>query len=236
MKENNTLPIRIICATRGSKENFFNTKTGKSIQACQKITKYELNLFSENSEGLSKVYNIAIEDSKNKPAILVFIHDDILLGDFYYGKRISEGLQQYDIVGCAGCKKRHDKQPSWCHMYYEKTKNKFLFHNHSNLSGAIGHGESYPEIIDYYGETHQECALLDGVLLAAKSTTLLENDLRYDEDFKFHFYDLDFCRTAELKGLKMGTIDLSLIHASAGNFGNLSWQEAYEKYIQKWNA
>jgi hypothetical protein len=76
--------------------------------------------------------------------------------------------------------------------------------------------------------------LLDGVLLAAHSETLISKNLRFDERFDFHFYDLDFCRQAEAKHLRLGTWPLSLIHESAGQFGSPAWREAYAKYLDKW--
>jgi hypothetical protein len=82
----------------------------------------------------------------------------------------------------------------------------------------------------------QEVKLLDGLLLAAYSETLIKNNIRFDEQFDFHFYDLDFCRQAEMNGVTMGTIPLSLVHESGGNFGTDSWKQGYQKYLQKWKA
>jgi len=58
--------------------------------------------------------------------------------------------------------------------------------------------------------------------------------LFFDEKFEFHFYDLDICRQAEIKGLSCGTWDLSLIHESRGNFRSEGWQIAYQRYLEKW--
>ena len=57
---------------------------------------------------------------------------------------------------------------------------------------------------------------------------------RLGSSFDFHFYDLDFCRQAELKGLKMGTWSISVIHESRGNLGPQGWWKAYKKYFEKW--
>jgi GT2 family glycosyltransferase len=75
---------------------------------------------------------------------------------------------------------------------------------------------------------------MDGLFFAVKSETLLRTGLRFDEGFKFHFYDLDFCRQAEVLNLKMGTIGLSVTHESNGNFNTDSWRSAYKDYLQKW--
>jgi hypothetical protein len=75
---------------------------------------------------------------------------------------------------------------------------------------------------------------LDGLILACESETLIQNDLFFDERFGFHFYDLDFCRQAEILDISCGTWDLSLIHESVGNFSSDSWRQAYLAYMDKW--
>jgi len=102
------------------------------------------------------------------------------------------------------------------------------------LSGAIGQGIQFPpERLDVFGPSGVECKLLDGVFLATTTTTLRKSKVRFDPRFGFHFYDLDFCRSAEQSGLTMGTISLSLVHASGGRLSQ-AWREAYQVYIQKW--
>ncbi len=58
--------------------------------------------------------------------------------------------------------------------------------------------------------------MLDGLFLAVSMQTLISaKDLRFDEQFDFHFYDLDFCRSAGKKEVSMGTWPISVTHASA---------------------
>lgn len=226
-----TLPIRVICATKGGLEDFKNSNTGKSLIASSKVTHAELKLFTQNSRGLSDVYNEAIDESKTAPAILVFIHDDVLVPDFYWGNRIRSSLEKFDLIGVAGNKRRLPKQPGWIiqNVNYE-------LDDYANLSGAIGQGNGFPpEKIDFFGPFNQECKLMDGVFLAAYSETLQTSGLKFDSQFHFHFYDLDFCRRAEELGLKMGTTDLTLIHQSYGQL-NQQWINSYELYLQKWDS
>ena len=63
---------------------------------------------------------------------------------------------------------------------------------------------------------------------------LLGAGVRFDERFDFHFYDLDFCRTARANGLRLGTFPLAVTHRSAGGFGSPAWQENAERYLEKW--
>lgn len=228
----NNLPIRVVCATRLPREKFLtHTSLGKSIKTFINISNVQVKLFSNNSIGLSELYNKAIDESLDNPAILVFAHDDILICDFFWSERIKEGLRNFDIVGLAGNIRRVPHQPSWAFL----DKN-FNWDAAENLSGTVAHGNKFPTTeISAYGPSGLECKLLDGVLLAAKSTNLTLSGIRFDKKFKFHFYDLDFCRQAELKNLKMGTIPLSVVHESGGSFSSSEWKLSYQEYLQKWN-
>jgi GT2 family glycosyltransferase len=88
--------------------------------------------------------------------------------------------------------------------------------------------------VSYFGPSGVECKLLDGLMLVADSTRLVEAGVRFDEQFDFHFYDMDFCRQAELKGLRMGTWPISVVHESAGAFNTPPWRAGYERYLRKY--
>jgi hypothetical protein len=45
---------------------------------------------------------------------------------------------------------------------------------------------------------------------------------------------MDFCRQAELKGLRMGTWPISVVHESAGAFNTPPWRTAYDCYLRKY--
>jgi GT2 family glycosyltransferase len=79
-----------------------------------------------------------------------------------------------------------------------------------------------------------DCELLDGVFLAARKSALLGNEVLFDSRFDFHFYDLDFCRSARQRGLRLGTWPICLTHQSKGAFDSERWIEKYHAYIAKW--
>lgn len=224
------IKFKFVIATRKSQKNFWeDAATGRFLQL-YRLPFVEVILFPENSEGLSKIYNKVIEQSKDDPAVLIFAHDDLHILDFHWMNAIFNGLNQFGIIGVAGNKRRVPFQPSWAFI-----DNNFTWDDSANLSGVVGHGNSFPPSnISNFGPPFQEVKLLDGLILAAFSETLLKNHMRFDERFKFHFYDLDFCRQAEIRGITMGTIPLSLIHESGGNFGSDSWKQAYQQYLEKW--
>jgi GT2 family glycosyltransferase len=227
--------IRLVCATRYSTEDFFaRSALGRSLPLYRTFPKHqqiELRLFKSNTEGLPTVYNIAIEEARADPAILIFIHDDVYLSDYYWADHLHQGLKVFDIVGLAGNRRRVPRQSSWMYLDDQFTKDDF-----DNLSGVLGHGEGFPNLreLSVYGEPGQEVKILDGVWIAVRSETLHRAGLVFDTRFMFDFYDLDFCRQAEARGIRMGTWAISTIHASAGKLGGDAWRAAYQLYLSKY--
>ena len=221
-------------ATREKAEDFATkTMTGRML-AFYNYPFVEVALYAENSTGLSTIYNREIEKAKDNPAILVFAHDDIYLTDFYWPNQILNGLKQFDVLGVAGNKKWTPGQPSWA---FKEIKNgKLVWDDKENLSGIVAHGEGFPpKNLSKYGPTGQAVELLDGLILIADSKKLIQSKTRFDEQFDFHFYDLDFCRTARREKLKLGTWALSVIHKSGGGFGSKSWALTLDKFIRKYH-
>jgi GT2 family glycosyltransferase len=223
-------PVRVVCATRASQQDFLQKSAlGRSLVAHRQANPVDVLLFPENSQGLPTLYNQAIDQAKDKPAILVFVHDDVHLCDFVWSERIAEAVRVFDVVGLAGNTRRVPHQPAWAFV-----DDKFTWDQQRNLSGIVGHGTRFPCEITHFGAPRQACKLLDGLLLAADSEVLIESGVRFDEQFKFHFYDMDFCRQTELAGLTMGTWPLSVVHESGGAFGSPGWTEALGRYRNKY--
>lgn len=233
-KLNESKKVRLVCATRAPANEFMELASlGKSLTAHNALfDDFELQLFAENKKGLPIIYNEAIEYAKRDPAILVFIHDDLHLRDYFWIENIREAVQHFDIVGLAGNVRRVPGQVAWIFVNLDAPQEEILA---GNLSGAVGDGVGrFGTRIVSYGPAKRECKLLDGLFLAADSETLINSGLRFDENFKFHFYDLDFCRQAELKNLRMGTWPISVIHDSRGAFATPSWWEGLHKYQEKY--
>lgn len=228
--------IRFVCATRMGRDEFFaRAPLGKSLALYRHLLpegSLQITLASNNKAGLPTVYNSAIEAARKKPAVLIFAHDDIHLCDFYWPHHIVQGLNAFPIIGLAGGTRRVPGQTTWWNAAREVRPNSGT---ERHLSGIVGHGKGFPnmEQVSCFGSPGQEVKLLDGLFLAARSTTLIDHDLRFDPRFRFHFYDLDFCRQAEIKQVKMGTWPISVIHESIGNYGP-AWRQACELYLDKY--
>ncbi|GHU04796.1 hypothetical protein FACS1894205_3630 [Alphaproteobacteria bacterium] len=186
-------------------------------------------IVSNNKAGLSSVYNRFINDNA-KSSILVFIHDDVWIDDIFFVERLDEALLRFDIVGIAGNTRLAPGASSW-HLNERQEADLS-----GCLSGACGAGERPFGAIAFFGPTPAPVQLLDGVLLAARGSALLDTDTRFDEQFDFHFYDLDFSRAANAAGLKVGTWPITLTHASNGSrgFTSAARKEALLLYRKKW--
>lgn len=225
--------FRFVVSTRGTQEDFFaNTATGKSL-ALYPYPDTSLFLNCNNTQGLYNTFNRAIEACRDDPAILIFMHEDIHICDAFWREHIVAALEQFDLVGLAGNRRRVPFQPSWAFV-----NGQFQWDAPENLSGTVAHGLGWPpKIVTHYGPTRQEVKLVDGLMLIAHSQTLIDHDIRFDTTLDFHFYDLDICRQFEAKGLKIGTWDISVVHESTGGaFGAPDWRAAYQKYIEKWGS
>jgi len=224
--------FRIVCATRETREDFaVKTALGRSL-ALFPYPFVELRLFPSNSRGLPALYNTALREAARDPAILIFVHDDVYFFDFFWPNHVVEGLRSFDVIGLAGNKRRVPAQPAWRFLDDKLTRDA-----RENLSGIVAHGANWPPAyVSYYGPPCEPVKLMDGLMMACASETLLSRHIEFDERFEFHFYDLDFCRQAEVKGLRLGTWSISVMHASDGNFKSPSWGSAYSEYLRKWKS
>ena len=170
--------------------------------------------------------------------MLVFVHDDVYLDDWMLGVHLMEALDHFDVVGVAGNTRRQPSQLTW---YLEPPvtlpdgRLSLTDWDSAHLSGAVAHGAPAQSMVKVYGPAPQPVALLDGVFLAARAARLREAQVRFDPRFDFHFYDLDFCRTAQAAGLRLGTWPLAITHASGGqSVHSASWQVGAQRYLEKW--
>src|ERR1039457_4932152 len=239
------MKIRLICPTRELDENYdTHTALGRSLSLCPKLLdldhKVERRVFGLTTKRalgadiipLPRLFNIAIDDAKADPAILVFIHDDIEMRDFFWPYHLVDGLERFDLVGLAGNMRRVQNQAMWGGL-------DMMHPDKGYHSGIVAHRYEKGIVrINCFGTPFRRVQFLDGLFLAAHSDTLHKHNIRFDEQFAFHFYDMDLCRQFELKNLRMGTIGISLVHdthvGSGVGYDDPQWAQTYEKYMKKW--
>jgi cephalosporin hydroxylase len=222
--------IIVVSATRLTESEFWTKSAlGLSLKKHQRRDKrIHTAIRFENKRSLSDIYNDQIANAIGEP-ILAFIHDDVWIDEPDFVDKVIQGLRTFDIIGVAGNKRIVKCQPSWCFI-----NDDFIWDTSKNLTGVISHGRSAFGDISFYGVSPAPSKLLDGVFLASHRKTLLDSNVYFDSSFKFHFYDLDFCRSASQAGLSLGSYPIRLTHQSDGRFRSFEWRDAYYKYLVKW--
>ena len=227
------VPYQFVSATRRTESEFWaQTALGQSLRRLNATSTAIANIRFGNTDGLPLVYNAAIGAAPSDDTALIFLHDDIWLDDFFIGHRIVEGLSQFDVLGVAGNRRLTPGQPAWA--FREIKEGRFQWDDPQYLSGCVAHGAHPFGSIGVFGPTPAACELLDGVLLAARRGALNRAGVRFNTAFDFHFYDMDFCRSARQAGLRLGTWPLALTHQSGGAFGTPQWQKGYATYLSIW--
>lgn len=221
--------IDVISATRLTENEFWErSPLGLSLRRLAYDQRLSAHVAFENRRGLPDIYNAGILRNSGNDMV-VFVHDDVWIDDYFFSDRIIEALRTYDVIGVAGNRRRVEHQPAWAFVDLE-----FTWDERANLSGAVAHGSSPFGTVSYFGVTPTDCELLDGVLLAAKKSSLSSKKVFFDTRFSFHFYDMDFCRSAKMRSLRLGTWPICLTHQSGGAFGSPRWHDSYCQYIEKW--
>ncbi len=223
--------IEIVSATRLSKEEFWEKSAlGRSLKRLSHDERLVAHVAFANSRGLPEIFNARIASADPRDH-LVFVHDDAWIDDYFLADRVIEGCNAYDIIGVVGNRRRVQGQPGWASAGVP-----FKWDDRSNLSGGVAHGPSPFGKVTVFGTVPADCELLDGVFLAAKKATLRERAVGFDPRFGFHFYDMDFCRLARQKGLRLGTWPICITHQSSGAMGTPPWVEKYQLYLDKWGG
>ncbi|MEI6601789.1 MAG: hypothetical protein WCN21_15005, partial [Comamonadaceae bacterium] len=171
--------------------------------------------------------------------ILVFLHDDVHLDDWFLGVRLTEALGRFDIVGVAGNRRLQAEQDTWYLQPGTLIDGAMVMGARDTdwLSGAVRHGNLRHSDLTVFGPCPSAVRLLDGVFLAARAGTLQKAGVRFDPTLGFHHYDLDFCRVAEAAGLSLGTWPIALTHASrGGSVHSDAWLESRALYLEKWRG
>jgi GT2 family glycosyltransferase len=221
--------IEIVSATRLAEAEFWaRSALGMSLRRLAGDKRLRHHISFENRRGLPEVYNARIAEEGGGD-IAVFIHDDVWIDDYFFADHLIDALERFDVVGVGGCRNRVAGQPSWCFADERMVQSDPI-----TLSGRVAHGKHPFGRIGYFGDVPAECELLDGVLLAARKSRLRAQSVAFDPAFDFHFYDLDFCRSARQRQLRLGTWRLCITHQSEGAFGSDAWTARYYQYIAKW--
>jgi GT2 family glycosyltransferase len=211
--------LLFVSCTRGRAED---TDLFRSLQ---KLGIEDAWFFEGNENGLPACYNTVLDECAGTDVIVVFAHDDVTIGDAFLREKLAAAFERqgYAIAGVAGSSQFNtnpdDPLTKWCQP------------PDSTWSGAVEH--DLPGGLKYmtsYGPTPCRCVVLDGLFLAVDNKQI--GALRFDEQFAFDFYDVDFCLQAHCAGLALGTIGIYANHRSAG-IAAASYHEAQQLFRTK---
>lgn len=223
--------IEIVSATRASEEEFWQqVPLGISLRRLAWDRRLVPRIAFNNRRGLPEVYNARIAEA-DAEALLVFIHDDVWIDDYFLADRVLNGLRSFDVLGVAGNRRRLPNQLSW--IFPDET---LTWDEPACLTGVLAHGPQPFGTPSVYGPVPAECELLDGLFLASGAERLRLRGVEFDRRFDFHCYDLDFCRTARQRGLTLGTWPICLTHSSCGNFRDSHFRTLHQLYLAKWGS
>lgn len=220
------MSIRVVAATRLSASAFWEQSLlGRSLRH-PAHGDLQRTIIYGNSLGLPALYNQALEGSAEE--ILLFCHDDLSLPPAPLAPTLNRGLERFDILGLAG-NSRDEHHLAW-HLHPDQLGWDFPY-----LRGEMRHGDPEAPAKDVYGICDGPVSLIDGVWIATRRARLLEANVRFDERFQFHFYDLDLCRTARERGLSIGVVRVPCVHGSGGDYGSAAWHQEALPFCRKWN-
>ena len=226
--------IHLVAATRLNEDAFWaKSALGQCLKNAYARPDVTVHIHYSNRQGLPNIYNQYIQSGKTSD-ILVFVHDDVILTDDNWPELVRAGLGKFDVVGVAGNLRLQENQPAWLFKPTKTDAPHFVW-DHGYLSGSVSHHINAQITKQIYGPAPMPCQALDGVFIAVDCAYLKRARVRFDEQFPFHFYDLDFCRSAGRAGLSMATWPINLTHISGGAFGLPEWRRCWDLYQQKWN-
>ncbi len=219
--------LRIVAATRLDKTAFERESLlFRSSARLYRSSPIHLDVTYQTAEPLPTIFNAGLKAAVED--LILFTHDDVWIDDWQLLARLDDALRHYAVVGVAGNRRRLPGQCSWA-FAREPGEWDLEF-----LSGAVAHIADSTFGVDSYGPAPSGVKLIDGVFIAAKVQTLRLAGVEFDPRFGHHFYDLDFCRSCEAKGLAVGTWPIAIVHASSGALGSSEWRQAYADYLEKW--
>jgi len=231
----------IITATReGPSSSVSITKSLEDMKPYGITTKHhQVIIRLNNDKGLPEIYNQYItKEYLNDYEGIIFVHDDVYIDDPKFLEKIKTQFRNgFSVVGLAGAASAKISKPALWHLMSERSTHAGAVAHPVDLarSGRTGSDYSY---VTAFGPTPKRCLIMDGLFLAINCKKFKENIVKFDEQFTFHHYDLDFCLQCNKSKHKLVAININVIHNSPGllNPESSVFLDSQEKFIKKYNV
>ena len=220
----------ISCSQEETAENTLLVRSLNTIKEHVKVKPNYVRVFTANKDGLSTCYNKAISEDTDSD-IMIFVHDDVFIDDGLFIPKLIEAHNTYDIVGVAGGLNPIIKAPALWHIMCGGFG--------PNLRGAAGHylNDTLTAITNF-GYAPARVAILDGVLLSVKMESVRRTGWKFNENYKFHHYDIASCLDANKLKLKLGVANIHINHRSPGlkSFDDTSFLESQSIFLNEYKT
>ncbi len=213
-------------------------KTFSIVFSTRKIDQYYIDLLkttsgvkdveviafeNPNGRSLTELYNEGLIKTKND--IVLFCHDDLKFDTRNWGRKLLNHFKrssEYGIIGVAGTRYLSSTGRWW--------------EDFSKMHGAVYHEDNGKRWLTRYsqdiGNKLDDVVLVDGLFFAINKK-LLKNKFNNKVE-GFHFYDVDFCFSNYLEGVKIGVCtDIKITHLSIGRT-NDEWEENRKVFAEKY--
>lgn len=223
--------MKTVVASCTQSKNKEDTLIYKSYHVNLAKTCTELIIKAENTTGLSEQYNNFLNTYKNTDTEwLVLVHDDVYIDDGRMVEKLKEARKHnYDIVGLAGCRDPRIVQYNLWHIMADKTK----------LHGIVCHPCNRDQIMSTcFGPTPSRVAIIDGLFMAVHIPSVKENAWKFNENYRFHHYDISSCIDANKHKLRIGVMPINVIHTSPGlqSVEEKSWSDSNKRFITEYGS
>ena len=218
--------LYVVCTPLSASEFYDKSQTYEFFRDNALRPGVDFEVIFNNSEGLSKRYNRFLTP-EYADYIVVFMHDDLIIG---YNTRTIERLlkkahEKFNIVGLAGATRIKLTRPPLWHLMA------------TGMSGSVGHEIDGHTQMSNYGASPQKCVAMDGLFLSVDVEKCLKAGHKFDEQFRFHHYDIDFVIQANEKGMTSGTWPIWVTHMSPGltSLEKNDWKNSEQAFCKKYN-
>ena len=234
------LKIKIAIPCKDSADSILLTKNSRTKEEIEQLKKENIAdvhvvTHPNNTYTLTQFGNKMIEESKDEYDYLILMHADVDLSLNEFVKHLIEVKDKYDIVGMAGTKKLFISQSplTWFTGSHKYPKERYgrITHNHDGMMLESFFSRDKPDVFD------TEVLTIDGLLMCFNKKTLQNEKARFDEQFTYDFYDLDFCLNVQVNtDLKIGVFVQPTIHNSLGkSVLTEEYLDPERKFRIKWN-
>ena len=154
------------------------------------------------------------------------MHDDVYVNTRDLRTRLLDSARHYTVFGLAGAISCKIGSPALWHLMSERQDHR----------GCVAHGNKESYMYTSFGPMPSRCLVIDGVFIGINIKELPGN-VKFDESYpsKFHYYDMDFSLECNRNNVKIGVVDIPIIHQSPGlTKPDEEFYNGQEYFINKW--